>query len=85
MTVVSLSAYGLLTVPEAASLRGVSERTVQRWVETDGIPVVLLGTDRNRVYLIPAKELGTYEPRKPGAPEGNQYAKKKPRKKSRNR
>lgn len=73
---VALEGYGLLTVAGAAARRSVSERTVQRWVESGGICVALLGTARNKVYLIPIKELDAYVPAPAGAPAGNQFAKK---------
>lgn len=76
MRAVELEPYGLLTVEQAAKRRGVAPRTVQRWVENDGISVVLLGTARNRVYLIPVAELDAYVPGPKGAPKGNRFAKK---------
>ena len=78
--VVELSDYGLLSVADAAARRGVSARTVQRWVAIGGIPVALAAAGRNGtggVYLIPVKELDAFQPGPMGAPPGNEFAKKK--------
>lgn len=81
MREVMLSSYGLLTVAEAAARRGVSPRTIINWVDSAGIPVVVLGRKRNKVYLVPLVELDAFEPRPAGAPAGNQFARKAPKKK----
>jgi len=78
--VVELSAYGLLSVADAAARRGVSARTVQRWVAIGAVPVALAAAGRNGtggVYLIPVKELDAYAPGPMGAPPGNEFSKKK--------
>lgn len=79
MKELSLADYGLLTVEEAALRRDppVAARTVQRWIENGDLPAVIIGSGRYRRYLIPTKLLDAFEPARPGAPEGNQFAKKK--------
>jgi excisionase family DNA binding protein len=85
---VPLSKFGLYTVEEAARERGVSARTVQRWIENEGIAVVPVGPEgRNRKYLVIANEVVAYEPGPVGAPEGNRNAikVKKPKRKKKGR
>jgi excisionase family DNA binding protein len=77
MVAIPLARFGLLTVEEAAERRGVSPRTVQRWIEDGGLNHVPVGEGRNRKFLVVAEELDAFQPAPVGAPEGNQNAKKK--------
>jgi hypothetical protein len=75
----SLADVGLMTVAEAAELKGKGPRAVQRWIADGHLkPVALhVGVGGNRVmYLLKIKDVEAFEPRPPGAPEGNQFAKK---------
>lgn len=78
-----LAKFGLLTVEAAAELRGVTARTVQRWIESGGIAVVPVGKegDRNRKYLVITDEVKAYQPAEAGRPKKDKPAKQKGRRK----
>lgn len=73
---IPLSRFGLVTVEEAAALRGVSARRVQQYVEGGRIPVVVVGEGRNRKYLLARADVEAFAPEPPGAPKGNRRASK---------
>jgi excisionase family DNA binding protein len=53
----------LLTVPQAASLLGVSDRTVRRWIKAERIPFLRLPTGEYRIPqgALLASLRGTYD------------------------
>ena len=65
-----------LTVAQAAARRGVSTRTVERWVRA-GLAHAVLGAGRTRRYLLRPADVDSFTPRSVGAPAGNANAKKK--------
>lgn len=70
-----------LTVAQVAERRGVSTRTVERWVRA-GLAHAVIGAGRTRRYLFRPADVDAYTPARVGAPAGNSNAaKKKPRKK----
>ena len=74
-----LSEVGLCTPEEAAARRlpPVAVRTVQRWIENGYLPAYPVGTGRYRRFLLRIKDVDAFTPPSAGAPEGNQFAKKK--------
>lgn len=72
----SLSDYGLVTAEEAATMLAVSIRRLQQHTETGRIPVVIVGVGRNRKHLYARAKVAAFVPRPPGAPPGNDFAKK---------
>jgi excisionase family DNA binding protein len=65
---IPLARYGLVSVEEAAAIRGVSVRRVQQYVESGRIPVVVAGVGRNRKYLLARADVEAFEPKPPGQP-----------------
>ena len=53
---------GLMTVSEAAELRGWVVRTVQKWIADGLLPVVCAGDGRRGVYLLRVKDVKTFTP-----------------------
>lgn len=73
----ALAEFGLVTVAEAAELKGRGVRAVQRWIADGQLKPVKVEVGGGRVlYLLKRKDVEAFEPRRPGAPEGNQFAKK---------
>lgn len=76
MKVIELSSLGLLTVDQAAVCRGCSASTIVRAVKRGDIPCIPLGTGRGATFLLLKTDVDGYNPRRRGAPAGNQFAKK---------
>lgn len=60
---------GLLSVGDAAALRGVNVRTVQRWVSDGLIPAVVSGAGKRVAYLLRRADVEQFRPRSVGAPK----------------
>ena len=73
----SLADFGLETTEQAAARRGQSGPTVRRWVAKGYIPAVVVGTGRTTRYLVRIADVDAVPVREPGAPPGNQFARKK--------
>jgi excisionase family DNA binding protein len=65
---VPLSKFGLMTVKEAAELRGVDRKTVQRWVTAGHIAAVPISVGANGMFLVVAEEVKAFTPSPAGAP-----------------
>lgn len=57
MNVIPLSDLGLLTVDDAAALRGVHERTIRAWVRQGRLPVVLVGSSNRQTLLFRKRDV----------------------------
>lgn len=60
--------FGLLTVEEAAEIRGVDVRTVQRWIAAGSIPAVVIGSGKRAAYLVREKDVRAFSPNAVGRP-----------------
>lgn len=52
-----MTAEKLFTVAQVAKIFQVSERTVWRWIENEGIRVVRIGRGKRPIVRIPASEI----------------------------
>lgn len=65
---IPLSSLGLLTVAEAADLKGWQVRTLQRWIQDGRIPVVVVGGGMRTVYLLRRKDVNRFKEPDRGRP-----------------
>jgi excisionase family DNA binding protein len=79
MNRLALAEFGLMTVDEAAALRGCDPSTVRRWASRGEIPVLVVGEGRSAKFLLRKADVEAFAPNPVGAPEGNQNAVKKKR------
>lgn len=70
MILLPLSQFGLLTLDEAAALRGVDPRTVRRWIASDLLPAVAVTGPGRVVYLVRAADVRRAKPERPGRKKG---------------
>jgi hypothetical protein len=81
LNAVPVEKFGLLSVEDAATRRGVSDETIRVWIR-NGLPVVVVGKGRNRtVHLVPIAALDAYQP----GPRGRPPAEAKPAAKGKGR
>lgn len=81
MQLLKLSEFGLMTVEEAATVRGCDPSTVRRWASRGEIPVLQVGTGRSAKFLLRKSDVDGFSPKPVGAPAGNANATKKEPKK----
>ena len=74
VTEILLSEFGLVTVDEAAKMRGCAVRTVQKWVADGILPALCAGKGRRGVYLLRAF---TPPPRGRPAPSATRSSKRR--------
>lgn len=75
MREVSLSKFGLLTVRQAAELRGVDRKTIQRWVGAGHVTAVPLDMGgKHGAYLVIEAEVKAFVPE----PAGRRASETKP-------
>lgn len=62
---------GLISVEDAAVEKGVTVRSVQRWVTAGWIPAVVIGTGKRASYLLRRVDLVHFTPPPSGARRKN--------------
>ena len=75
MVEVPLSEFGLLTIVEAAALKGCTPRSVQNWIAAGRLPAVVVGTGPKRIFLVRAKDVKRFEQPSRGRPPSRQVEK----------
>jgi excisionase family DNA binding protein len=76
MRVVALADVGLMSVEEAAAVKGCDPSTVRRWASRGDIPVIVVGTGRSAKFLLRKTDVDGFTPGPVGAPKGNRNAAK---------
>ena len=71
-----LSECGLETTEQAATRRGQHPATVRNWVNKGKIAAAVIGAGRTARYLVRIADVDAIPILEPGAPEGNQFARK---------
>lgn len=66
--VIPLDSLGLVTVDEAARMRGVHRRTVQNWIAAGLIPAVAAGGEQKVTYLLRRRDVERFNHPAPGRP-----------------
>lgn len=77
MREIPLSDVGLMTVEEAASVKGCDPSTVRRWASRGDIPVIVVGAGRSRKFLLRKTDVDGFTAPPVGAPKGSRNAAKK--------
>jgi excisionase family DNA binding protein len=76
MRQVALADVGLMTVEEAAAVKGCDPSTVRRWASRGDIPVIVVGSGRSAKFLLRKTDVDGFTPGPVGAPKGNRNAAK---------
>ena len=54
---ISLESLGLISVEDAAALKGVTPRSVQRWIADGLLPAIQAGSGNKLVYLLRRRDV----------------------------
>jgi len=67
----NINGIDFLTTQEAAEYKGLSVKTIQKWIrqKEDPLPSVKIGDNKRAQYLIPVEALNNYQPKGVGRPK----------------